>query len=63
MNGIDRVYLKELPNGLENELMRPPEFNIPCAAFNYLYRPRDEAVLAKNPHLRFLPTEEEAKGQ
>jgi hypothetical protein len=41
MNGIDRVFLKELPGGIENELMKPPEFNIPCAAFNYLYRPQD----------------------
>ena len=63
MNGIDRVILTELPGGLENELFKPPQFNMPGLAFNYLYRPDDESVLQKNPHLRFLPSIEEAKGK
>ena len=62
-NGIDRVILTELPNGLENELFKPPVFNMPCLALNYLYRPNDESVLQKYPHLRFLPSEEEAKAK
>jgi hypothetical protein len=59
MNGCNRIVLTNdhLPNGLADEIMNGPDFSIPSLALNYIYRPTDEAVLAKNPHLKFLPTE------
>ena len=62
-NGIDRIMLTELPGGLEKELFNTPLFDMPCLALNYLYRPTDESVLQKNPHLRFLPSLEESKAK
>ena len=63
MNGCQRIVLtnEHLPNGLADEVMSGPEFSIQSLPLNFIYRPKDEAILAKNPHLRYLPTEEEAK--
>ena len=61
MNECNRVVLSDEQMGIPNNIMSGPDFNIPSLAFNYIYRPKDQAVLDKYPHLRFLPTEEEAK--
>ena len=61
MNGCDKVLLTDL-GGLENQVLGAPEFGIFPLAMNYKYRPSDEAVLSKFPNLRFLPSEQEAKG-
>ena len=58
MNGCSRIVLtsEHLPNGLADEVMSGPDFNIPLLAMNYIYKPTDPAILSKYPHLQYLPT-------
>ena len=45
---------------LQDELYKGLGFVIKPLAMNYKYRPNDEAILSKHPHLRYLPSKEEA---
>ena len=58
MNGCSSIVLTNdhLPNGLADEIMSGPDFNIPMLAMNYIYRPTDPAILNKYPHLKVLPS-------
>jgi hypothetical protein len=58
------IHLTEEELGAKffNEIFDPQVFGVmKSAAMNYKYRPSDEEVLKKNPNLRFLPSEQEAK--
>ena len=62
MNGCNKVSLRDLPNGLDDEVMGgSAEFSIPNLALNYIYKPSDPAIIAKFPNLAFLPSESDAK--
>ena len=56
-NGCERIHFQDYPDpSLEKEFLG--HFGFKSLAMNYKYRPTDQKVLEKHPHLQYLPDEE-----